>query len=253
MKTPYQSTSWTRKSSKRYWNRSTEKTRVTKLPYYIADTGHFGIKIKVCFSDAAFQQAVKDSKITTRHNALDVGLAESHFIEQEGTTNAMLAIVFNYEEMAKETALERMGVIYHEVSHTVTHVFEYIGEEDTKIGDESRSYLGEHILNRYLASMLLRRINVNVLEKEIEKHLNNSVKKSGGLSYKWISSVTGVPDRIVFINQKVYLVELKTATGKLSPRQELVFDDLGEQGFPVHIIRSREDVEDFVTQAMRSM
>jgi len=119
-----------------------------KLPYYIADTGHFGIKIKVCFSDAAFQQAVRDSKITTRHNALDVGLAESHFIEQEGTTNAMLAIVFNYEEMAKETSLERMGVIYHEVSHTVTHVFEYIGEEDTKIGDESRSYLGEHIFKQ---------------------------------------------------------------------------------------------------------
>jgi hypothetical protein len=41
-----------------------------------------------------------------------------------------------------------MGVIYHEVSHTVTHVFEYIGEEDTKIGDESRSYLGEHIFKQ---------------------------------------------------------------------------------------------------------
>jgi hypothetical protein len=137
-----------KKSSKRYWNRSPAKTGDTKKPYYVADTGHFGIPIKVCFSDVAFQQAVKDSKITTRHNALDVGLAESHFIEQEGTTHAMLAIVFNYEEMAKETALERMGVIYHEVSHTVTHVFEYIGEEDTKIGDESRSYLGEHIFKQ---------------------------------------------------------------------------------------------------------
>jgi hypothetical protein len=102
----------------------------------------------VCFSDAAFQQAVRDSRITTRHNALDVGLAESHFIEQEGTQFAMLAIVFNYEEMTKCDALERMGVIYHEVSHTVTHVFEYIGEEDTKIGDESRSYLGEHIFKQ---------------------------------------------------------------------------------------------------------
>ena len=136
------------KSKKRYSNKSTERTRATKRPYYIADTGHFGINIKVCFSDAAFQQAVRDSKITTRHNALDVGLAESHFIEQEGTTHAMLAIVFNYEEMDKETALERMGVIYHEVSHTVTHVFDYIGEEDTKIGDESRSYLGEHIFKQ---------------------------------------------------------------------------------------------------------
>lgn len=132
-------------------NRLTTKTQGTKRTYYVVDTGHFGIPIKVCFSDASFQQAVKDSKITTRHNALDVGLAESHFIEQEGTQHAMLAIVFNYEEMVKETALERMGVIYHEVSHTVTHVFEYIGEEETKIGDESRSYLGEHIFKQVFA------------------------------------------------------------------------------------------------------
>ena len=60
----------------------------------------------------------------------------------------MLAIVFNYEDMAKCDALERMGVIYHEVSHTVTHVFAFIGEEESKIGDESRSYLGEHIFKQ---------------------------------------------------------------------------------------------------------
>lgn len=120
-------------------------------PYYIADTGHFGIKIKVCFSDYAFQVALKDSKITTKHHALDVGLAESHYIQQEGTTFAMLAIVFNWEDMAKLDPLERMGIIYHEVSHTTTHVFEYIGEDDAKIGDESRSYLGEHIFKQVFA------------------------------------------------------------------------------------------------------
>lgn len=148
MKTQSQLKICRKKSSKRYWNRSTVKTSDTKKPYYTADTGHFGIPIKVCFSDASFQHAVRDSKITTRHNALDVGLAESHFIEQEGTQHAMLAIVFNYDDMAKCDALERMGVIYHEVSHTVTHVFEYIGEDDAKIGDESRSYLGEHIFKQ---------------------------------------------------------------------------------------------------------
>ena len=119
-----------------------------KLPFYIADTGHFGIKIKVCFSESSFQQAVKDSKITTKHHALDMGIAESHYIQQEGTPFAMLGIVFNFEDMAKLDALERMGIIYHEVSHTTTHVFEYIGEDDAKIGDESRSYLGEHIFKQ---------------------------------------------------------------------------------------------------------
>ena len=92
---------------------------------------------------------------------------------------------------------------------------------------------------------------MSVLEKEIEKHLVNLVKKSKGLSYKWISTVSGVPDRLVFINQQVYLVELKTQTGRLSPRQELVFDDLGEQGFPVHVLHSKDDVEDFINEATK--
>jgi len=130
-------------------SKSLPQSPLVDKPYYIADTGHFGIKIKVCFSDAAFQEAVKDSKITAKHTALDIGLAESHFIQQEGTQFAMLGIVFNYEDMAKLDSLERMGIIYHEVSHTTTHVFEYVGE--TNIGDESRSYLGEHIFKQVFA------------------------------------------------------------------------------------------------------
>jgi len=83
--------------------------------------------------------------------------------------------------------------------------------------------------------------------------LNKKIKQLSGLSYKWLSSVTGVPDRIVFLNQKVFLVELKTATGKLSPRQTLVFDEIGEAGFPVHILRSKDDADEFVREAMQDM
>jgi hypothetical protein len=122
-----------------------------QLLYYEVDTGHFNVKIKVCFSDEAFQQAVRNSKITTKHSALDLGIAESHYIHQDGTLHSMLGIVFNYEEMKKLDALERMGIIYHEVSHTTTHVFQYIGEDEAKIGDESRSYLGEHIFKQVFA------------------------------------------------------------------------------------------------------
>jgi hypothetical protein len=121
-------------------------------PYYVADTGFFGAKVYVCFSDASFQQALKDCKITTRHNALDVGIAESHYIQQEGTHYSMLSIAFNFEDMAKEDALDRMGTIYHEVSHTVTHIFQHVGEDETKIGDESRSYLGEHLFKQVFAA-----------------------------------------------------------------------------------------------------
>lgn len=47
-------------------------------------------------------------------------------------------------------------------------------------------------------------------------------------------------------------VELKTPTGKLSPRQVLVFDELGEAGFPVHILRSYEDIEELIREAHKS-
>jgi hypothetical protein len=89
-----------------------------------------------------------------------------------------------------------------------------------------------------------------MLEKQVEKYLNKRVKELGGLSYKWISSVTGVPDRIVFLNEKAFLVELKTNTGVLSPRQINVFDELGEAGFPVYVLRNYDDIEEFIRGAL---
>jgi hypothetical protein len=79
------------------------------------------------------------------------------------------------------------------------------------------------------------------------------VKELGGLSFKWTSSVSGVPDRIVFLSETIHLVELKTATGTLSPRQILVFDEIGEQGFPVHVLRSYDDIEEFIREAMQNV
>ena len=92
-----------------------------------------------------------------------------------------------------------------------------------------------------------------MLEKQIEKYLVKRVTESNGLTFKWISTVTGVPDRLVFLNSQAYLVELKTSTGGLSPRQIFVFDQLGEQGFPVHVLRSYEDIEEFIREAMLKM
>ena len=88
-----------------------------------------------------------------------------------------------------------------------------------------------------------------MLEKQIEKYLVKKVTQNKGLTFKWLSTVTGVPDRIVFLHNQVYLVELKTADGKLSARQVLVFDELGEAGFPVYILRSYEDIEEFICEA----
>ena len=40
-------------------------------------------------------------------------------------------------------------------------------------------------------------------------------------------------------------------TGQVSKRQEIVFDDLGEQGFPVHVLRTYDDIEEFIREAMQ--
>lgn len=88
-----------------------------------------------------------------------------------------------------------------------------------------------------------------MLEKQVESYLNKKVKESKGLSLKWISSVSGVPDRVVFLSGKIHLVELKTMTGQVSKRQKLVFAELKEQGFEVHILRSKEQIDDFINKA----
>ena len=90
-----------------------------------------------------------------------------------------------------------------------------------------------------------------MLEKQVESYLNKRVKEAGGLSYKWISSVSGVPDRIVLINQRCHFVELKTMTGVVSKRQEIVFEDIKQAGFPVIILRGKQDIEEFINAATK--
>jgi hypothetical protein len=90
-----------------------------------------------------------------------------------------------------------------------------------------------------------------MLEKSIEQHLSKKVKALGGLSLKWISTITGVPDRIVFLKNQIHLVELKTRTGSLSKRQLLVFAQLADLGHPVTVLRSKEDVEEFINETTK--
>jgi hypothetical protein len=45
-------------------------------------------------------------------------------------------------------------------------------------------------------------------------------------------------------------VELKTPTGKLSERQKIVFKQLEEQGFIVSVLRSYEDIEEWLNEAV---
>jgi hypothetical protein len=152
-----------------------------ELPFYIATTGFYEAKVKICFSDEAFQAALKHSKITVRHTSLDCGVAESHYIQQEGTQNVMLAIVFDLKAMEDYDSLERIGVIVHECVHTVTHVFEHIGEDEAKIGDETRAYFTEYLFKQVFAAFATEQEkydNVRERDRAVSEQVREKIERA---------------------------------------------------------------------------
>ena len=67
-----------------------------------------------------------------------------------------------------------------------------------------------------------------MLEKTVERHLVEGVKKLGGLCYKFVSPGTqGVPDRIIVTAQgRIIFAELKTEQGVLSKIQQYVIEQM---------------------------
>ena len=87
-----------------------------------------------------------------------------------------------------------------------------------------------------------------MLEKDVEKKLIRGIKKLGGRAYKWVSpGNAGVPDRIIIMPEgRIYFVELKTDTGRLSglQRQQITF--IAKHGAEVWVLYGAEDVEGFI-------
>jgi len=75
-------------------------------------------------------------------------------------------------------------------------------------------------------------------ELDLERFFAREVKKAGMRTEKWRAyDRRGVPDRVVFSNKGIILVELKTETGRVSKAQELLHRQLSEQyGIPVFIL-----------------
>lgn len=94
-----------------------------------------------------------------------------------------------------------------------------------------------------------------MLESEVEKRLTQGVKKLGGLCLKWVSpGYAGVPDRIVFLpGGRVYFVELKQDTGRLSARQKVVHKKLKALGREVITLYGPIDVDDHLEDWKRRL
>ena len=89
-----------------------------------------------------------------------------------------------------------------------------------------------------------------VREKEIEKKLQEEVKKRGGIAPKWVSpGMSGVPDRLIFLPRgKFAMAELKAPGEK--PRQLQVSRHrlLRRLGFKVYVIDRKEDIEEVLDE-----
>ena len=87
-----------------------------------------------------------------------------------------------------------------------------------------------------------------MLERDIERYLVRRAIEHGGKAYKWVSpGHVGVADRIVLLpGGRVWVVELKTVRGRLSPLQKIFAADMRRMGINYIVIRSKEEVDELL-------
>lgn len=80
-------------------------------------------------------------------------------------------------------------------------------------------------------------------EAKLEEYFQEQAKKHDVLQYKFLSGITGVPDRIIIGNGITAFVELKAKNGVLSERQKFVINSMRKHGATVFIPFSKEDID----------
>lgn len=84
-----------------------------------------------------------------------------------------------------------------------------------------------------------------MLEKQIERHLVDVVRGSGGRAYKWTSpGRAGVPDRLVILpGGRITAVECKAPGRKTTRAQEAAIAELRGLGVPVLVVDNLEEID----------
>ncbi|MBQ7558272.1 MAG: VRR-NUC domain-containing protein [Lachnospiraceae bacterium] len=84
-------------------------------------------------------------------------------------------------------------------------------------------------------------------ERDVERKLKKRVESTGGWCLKFLSSISGVPDRIcLFPGGKAVFVELKRHGEKPRPLQQRVIGKIRKLGFRVEVIDSEEGIQELI-------
>lgn len=111
------------------------------------DTGWLNAPVKLCFDTNSFDDTLKDHGINSKEKALELGLAETHFFQQDKA--ALIVMVFDFDEMEEDTDFSNtFATICHEAVHCVQRIWTYVGEDEP--GEECVAYLTEHIVKQVL-------------------------------------------------------------------------------------------------------
>lgn len=89
-------------------------------------------------------------------------------------------------------------------------------------------------------------------EVALENYLRMKVQRMGGTVVKMMAGADkGIPDRLVMIPfGRIYLVEMKTSVGKPSAKQIVWHDRARKMGHVVHVINTRDKIDNFVRWAV---
>lgn len=91
-----------------------------------------------------------------------------------------------------------------------------------------------------------------MIEKDVEKYLIGQIKKIGGLAWKLTSpSTSGVPDRLIIRQGKIWFVEMKRPNGNLRKLQQYRRSELQKQGFDVICLDTKNKVDQFIEYMKR--
>lgn len=86
-----------------------------------------------------------------------------------------------------------------------------------------------------------------MLESDLEARLRLRVRAIGGMFVKLAPTVRGIPDRLVILpGGRMYLVELKTTTGRLSPAQVQWHRQAAELGTTVVVLYGPVQIDNWI-------